>query len=220
MAIKDYYVVLGVPRTAGPRAIRSAYRGLVKSHHPDVVGPAGAPRFQEIAEAYEVLSDPRRRRRYNEQLARALSRAEPLIPGHGPPEPLFPEPIPVALGPGTVEPSSDRLYEHLLRNLLGLPKAPRAEALNIDIVLSPHEAQVGTGLPLSIPSFARCPACGGRGVTWPWPCSHCDGRGWTELRRSVEVRIPPITSSGVLEVPLSDLGIHNLYLRLHLRVES
>jgi hypothetical protein len=39
------------------------------------------------------------------------------------------------------------------------------------------------------------------------------------VRRTVEVRIPPITSSGVLEVPLTGLGIHNLYLRLHLRVE-
>jgi hypothetical protein len=220
MAMKDYYVVLGVPRAASAKTIRSAYRGLAKSHHPDVVGPAGVGQFQEIAEAYEILSDPRRRRLYNERLAQAASRAEPLVTGRGRPEPLIREPIVVAEGPGTVRPSLDELDEHLLRNLQGLPKASRAEALNLDVVLSPQEARAGAGLPLSVPFFAWCAACGGRGAAWPWRCSRCDGRGWTEVRRTIEVRIPPTVSNRVLEVPLSGLGIHNLYLRLHLRVEA
>jgi molecular chaperone DnaJ len=207
---KDYYVVLGVPRSASPRTIRSAYRGLVKSHHPDVVGPGGAGRFREIAEAYETLSDPRRRRRYNEAMARSGVTAEPLARA----------PIAVGRRPETVRPSFDELYEHLLRNLLGLPKAPRAEALNLDVVLSPREAREGGGLPLSLPVFEVCPACGGRGTAWPRPCSHCDGRGWISVRRHVEVRIPPIAAAGMLDVPLTDLGIDNLFLRLHLHIEA
>lgn len=210
MPAKDYYLVLGVPRTACPRDIRSAFRGLAKFHHPDVAGPGGAPQFEEIAEAYATLSDPGRRRRYNEQLARASARAEPLVR----------EPIAVAQRPDTVRPSLDRLYEHLLQNLLGLPKASRAEALNLDVVLSPEEARSGGGLPLSLPCFEVCRACGGQGHEWPWGCSHCDGRGWTQVRRHVEVRIPPIASEGVIDVPLTDLGIRNLFLRLHLHIED
>ena len=220
MPPKDYYLVLGVPRTASPRTIRSAYRGLAKAHHPDVVGPGGAGRFEEITEAYEILSDPHRRRQYNEKLARSGVPAEPIVPGRGRPEPLVPEPIAVARRPETVLPSFEELYEHLLRNFLGLPKASRPKALNLDVVLSPKEARVGGSLPLTLPVFESCPACGGRGVAWPYRCSPCDGRGWINVRRHVEVRVGPIASAGTIDVPLTDLGIHNLFLRLHLHIEA
>src|SRR6058998_2068566 len=62
----DYYQLLGVPRNATPDQIRSAYRKLAKQHHPDVgEAPDGAERFKQISEAYEVLSDPERRQRYD-----------------------------------------------------------------------------------------------------------------------------------------------------------
>src|SRR5437870_1737089 len=62
----DYYQLLGVPRNATPDQIRSAYRKLAKQHHPDTgEAPDGAERFKQISEAYEVLSDPERRQRYD-----------------------------------------------------------------------------------------------------------------------------------------------------------
>jgi curved DNA-binding protein len=66
--IRDYYEVLGVPRTASQKDIKSAFRKLARQHHPDVNpgDPAAAERFKEINEANEVLSDPEKRRRYDQ----------------------------------------------------------------------------------------------------------------------------------------------------------
>src|SRR5438132_5251029 len=67
-AFKDYYTTLGVPRTATDKEIRSAFRKLARKHHPDVnQGDRTAEeRFKEINEANEVLSDPEKRRKYDE----------------------------------------------------------------------------------------------------------------------------------------------------------
>jgi DnaJ-class molecular chaperone len=67
-AYQDYYKILGVPRDASQKDIKSAYRKLARRHHPDVnPGDAGAEaRFKEINEANEVLSDPEKRRTYDE----------------------------------------------------------------------------------------------------------------------------------------------------------
>ncbi len=67
MAKRDYYEVLGVSRGAGEAQIRSAYRKLARKYHPDVnKSPGASERFKEATEAYEVLSDPKKRRLYNE----------------------------------------------------------------------------------------------------------------------------------------------------------
>jgi hypothetical protein len=63
---KDYYTLLGVPRDATLADIRRAYRRLAKQYHPDVNNnPDAAERFREITEAYDTLTDPDRRRRYD-----------------------------------------------------------------------------------------------------------------------------------------------------------
>jgi DnaJ-class molecular chaperone len=64
---KDYYKVLGVKKGADDKAIKSAYRKLARQYHPDVTGsdPKATARFRQINEAYEVLSDPVKRRRYD-----------------------------------------------------------------------------------------------------------------------------------------------------------
>src|SRR2546430_11931307 len=63
---KDYYRILGVDRKADDKTIKSAYRRLAGKHHPDVAKGKDSPdRVKEINEAYEVLSHPEKRRRYD-----------------------------------------------------------------------------------------------------------------------------------------------------------
>ena len=68
MDFKDYYSVLGVAKTATEKEIKQAYRKLARKHHPDVnPGDKSAEaKFKEINEAYEVLGDPDKRRKYDE----------------------------------------------------------------------------------------------------------------------------------------------------------
>lgn len=65
---KDYYETLGVSRTATPEEIKQAFRKLARQFHPDVAKnkATGEAKFKEINEAYEVLSDPEKRRKYDE----------------------------------------------------------------------------------------------------------------------------------------------------------
>jgi curved DNA-binding protein len=64
---RDFYEVLGVPRTSTQDEIQRAYRKLARTYHPDVNSDPGAEdRFKEISEAYDVLSDPETRRRYDD----------------------------------------------------------------------------------------------------------------------------------------------------------
>lgn len=66
--VRDYYSVLGVPRTASDKEIRSAYRKLARKYHPDLNpgDKTAEARFKELQAAYDVLSDPEKRKKYDQ----------------------------------------------------------------------------------------------------------------------------------------------------------
>src|ERR671937_333451 len=68
MDFKDYYTTLGVAKTATEKEIKQAYRKLARKHHPDVNpgDKTAESRFKDINEAYEVLGDPEKRKKYDE----------------------------------------------------------------------------------------------------------------------------------------------------------
>jgi hypothetical protein len=243
MAPKDYYLILGVPRTETPRGIRKAFYDLAKQYHPDRAGAQGTAAFQEILEAYHVLSEAGRRRDYNTLLRRVEpgserpaapinpydAAPEPLIPQPGAqrqqpwPEPLMPEPRSLLYDFATIGPSFAALRARLLRNFsgIGIPKGERQEALTAEVVLAPAEARYGGTMRLGLPVFVPCPACAGTGRVWGIFCWDCSGQGVIEREEILAVRIPPGVRSGtILECSLEHLGMHNVYLRLYIRITA
>ena len=81
---RDYWKVLGLQRGADGAAVKKAFRSLARQYHPDVNpgDKAAEARFKEISEAYEVLSDPEKRRRY-EQFGQYMNQAGPAGGGPG-----------------------------------------------------------------------------------------------------------------------------------------
>jgi molecular chaperone DnaJ len=221
MAIKNYYAVLGVSRTETPSGIRAAYREAVRRTHPDYAGPRSAVAFQEIVEAHSVLSDPNRRRRYDQDLKRyEWDRTRPGLL-HWFPTDL--EPRSLFADTHAVQPSFEALAERILRNVVGtnVPKAEKPEALSVEIILSPEEAANGGVLSIGIPIHEPCRVCGGSGRNWLFPCPHCGGDGVVSRMQPVEVDIPPSLSFGLTpEVSSHTQGINNLYLKLRLRVSN
>jgi curved DNA-binding protein CbpA len=95
----DYYDVLGVDRAESPQGIHTAYRRLAKQCHPDLVGGHSKEKFQGIQEAYEVLSDPDKRKNYDASIdkrgrsGKSGIEPEPLVPSQYRSYVTYPEPL-------------------------------------------------------------------------------------------------------------------------------
>jgi hypothetical protein len=216
---RDYYVILGIPSDAAPGAVRSAFRRLARRYHPDRGETGDARSFREVAEAYGVLSDPERRARYDRRTLRRVRPAFHRAPTE--PEPLISEPVPVAASAETVRPSLDSLVDRLARNFAGedVPKFEHPEPLEFELILSPDEADRGVRVPFRIPLFRLCGLCGGSGRDWLLPCRDCDGEGRVVEPTELHVDLPAGVRDGArVDVALDDLGVHNLWLSLHVRV--
>jgi molecular chaperone DnaJ/curved DNA-binding protein len=221
MAGKDYYLILGVARSESSAGIRARYRDLVRTLHPDVAGAKSTGSFREVTEAYEVLADPVARRRHNSELD-AKERRRPMGPVAAPVAPPRAAPVSLLAEPWVVRPSFDGLVDRLVRNFtgVGVPKAERSESLTVEVILTPDEALEGVEVPLGVPVVHRCVECGGTGRAWLYWCASCGGEGAIATDRVIRIPIPAgVRSGSIIEGPLDGLGIHNLYLRLYVRIE-
>jgi molecular chaperone DnaJ len=219
MGQKDYYLILGVSRSESPAGIRARFHDLARTLHPDVAGAESTSAFQKIAEAYAVLASPLARRRHDAELARregssAVKQADPVTPRRW-------EPVSLLAQPPAVHPSFDALLERVFRNFtgIGVPRAERPEGLTFEVILTPHEALRGIDVPIAVPRVESCDECEGTGRGWVFTCAFCGGRGAIVTEKVVRIQIPPVVRpESAIEVPLNGVGIHNLYLRLHVRI--
>ncbi len=162
MAIADYYETLEVHRTASDAEIKKAYRKLAQRWHPDInQDPAAAARFKEINEAYQVLSDPERRQRYDMFGTVGAEGAPGGFPGG------FADIFDAFFGAGAAGTARR-----------GRPAA--GSDLRYDLRITFEEAILGTTKEIEFPVLARCDTCGGSGAkpgTQPITCPQCNGRG-------------------------------------------
>ena len=224
MLRKSYYLTLGIPRNENVEGIRQAFREILKRYHPDRVGSERSRFFQDIVEAYHVLADPERRRDYDRGLYHAElgvdSATAPVSVGAAGREDL-PQPLSVLRSVAI----KDAPFEAALARVSGSLTAAElvakeyCEGLNAAVILSPDEAVHGGVIFLKVPSCSPCERCGGSGREGMFPCSLCDGEGLLEEQETVRVHVQPNVGDGtVMEVPLRGLGVHNFYLRLHIRI--
>jgi molecular chaperone DnaJ len=183
--MRDYYDVLGVSADAGAEEIKRAYRQLARRYHPDISGDDRGVAFLEVARAYDVLSDPSRRRSYDSALPLPVRgyRGEWVSV-----DPLTDE---VAIDFPSVATVLDRMRHAFFG---GGPSV----TLSAEIVLTPREAFDGVTVPLDVPLRRTCPRCGGRGETWAEWCASCRGLGEVSTHHEMQVRVPPGVRSGAL----------------------
>lgn len=223
MPAKNYYVVLGVSRGESPAGIRAAYHELARRMHAEMTAPPGTSRFQEINDAYEVLSDPARRRAHDREFGEPERVTEEPVRSQPHRWPIAPEPVSLLGQPEQTHPSFEAFRERYLRNFTGcnVPKSERVESLTLDVALSPAEAFRGCTVPVGVPVFSVCAECHGTGQVFPFRCTECAGSGLAEEQRTLRVHVPPQVQPGtVLEVPLEMFGISNLYLRVQISISD
>jgi molecular chaperone DnaJ len=163
----DYYQILGVSREATTEEIKKAFRAIARETHPDANpgDPEGERRFRAAAEAYEVLSDPDRRRRYD----------------HGDPLDLS-----SLFGPSG--------FDDLLRSVFGdgglfgsrTGRARRGRDVLVRVEVSLADAAFGTEVPVTYGNVTMCEVCSGVGAEDPndlQTCPDCGGSGSVQATR-------------------------------------
>jgi molecular chaperone DnaJ len=181
--MRSFYQILGVPEAASAEQIKGAFRQLVRRVHPDVAGETSAPRFREVWQAYEILSDTDRRRAYDEQLA--SERANRATPGA---QRWFADEVDIDFP--SLSDAIDRIREAFLAS--DEPEAP----LTAELLLTRHEALKGVTVPLDVPVRCTCSLCGGRGEVWMEWCGGCNGTGESYLRHRVRLSVPAHVADG------------------------
>ncbi|WP_395106984.1 molecular chaperone DnaJ [Actinomadura sp. SCN-SB] len=164
----DYYATLGVRRDASPDEVKKAYRRLARELHPDVnPDPETQERFKEITQAYEVLSDPKKREMYD-------LGADPFASAGA------------GGGPGGFG-AAGFPFSDIMDAFFGTAasRGPRSRArrgrnATLRVELDLGETAFGTTRELSIDTAVTCATCGGSGCapgTHPETCDTCHGRG-------------------------------------------
>lgn len=233
MAVKfrDYYEVLGVPRTATDEELKKEYRKLARKYHPDVnPGDKSAEeKFKEINEAYQVLSDPDKRRKYDE-LGQNWQSGQEFTPppgwqGAGRADYRDFSDV---FGNGGGQSGFSDFFENIFgrrgRAGAGATFRARGEDIEAQIGLTLEEAHRGGTRRITLQVTETCPDCGGTGTKDGKTCPTCRGSGVVRHPKSLDVTIPPGVRDGSI-IRLAGQGSPGVNggppgdVLLHIRIE-
>ncbi|MCI1901673.1 MAG: molecular chaperone DnaJ [Bifidobacteriaceae bacterium] len=168
----DYYEVLGVSRQASDDEIKKAYRKLSRKYHPDIAGPEFEDKFKEVNSAYEVLSDPDKRRMYDQGV-------DPNAPGGG-------------YGNASAGGFGD--FSDVFSSFFGggsgfggaqgpIPRSQPGRDSLAGLNITLKDAVFGTVQNVDITTYSLCPDCSGSGAQngeKPVTCPVCNGQGYRQ----------------------------------------
>ena len=189
---RDYYEVLGLNKDASEEEIKKAYRKLAMKHHPDRNPDSkdGEEKFKEAKEAYEVLTEPEKRRAYD---AYGHAGVNPQM-GAGPGQEGF---------GGFAEAFGD-IFSDIFGGGQGRGRASvfRGADLRFNLEISLEQAARGTETKIRIPTMETCETCKGSGAkpgTHPKTCDTCHGSGTVRLSQgffSIQQTCPTCHGTG------------------------
>jgi len=176
---KDYYEVLGVGRDASDAEIKKAYRKLAKQYHPDLNpgDKTAEAKFKEVNEAYEVLSDPQKRARYDQF-------------GHAGVDPNSFGGAGAGFGDfdfGGISDIFESFFGGFGRSSRSRSGPRKGADLKYSVEITFEEAAFGVEKEITISRNENCSNCGGTGAkpgTSPVTCKHCNGTGQIQYRQS------------------------------------
>jgi molecular chaperone DnaJ len=195
MAGKDYYEILGVSRNASEKEIKQAYRSLARKHHPDInPGDKSAEaKFKEINAAYEVLSNPEKRKKYD-QFGEQWEYADQFAKS-GRQERVRWD---FDRGGTSFEYGDVSGFGDIFSSLFGdsgigsrAKRGPRhGQDVESPIEVTLEEAYHGSTRLMQLQTQEPCTACGGTGRVGNRACTICGGAGVKLNPRRLEVKIP------------------------------
>jgi molecular chaperone DnaJ len=206
MATADYYSVLGISKGATEKEIKAAYRKLARKYHPDVNpgDKAAEAKFKEINNAYEVLSDKDRRRKYDkygdkwqyadqfEEAERQQAQYRQYSTGGGGDQ---------AFHFGGDIGGMDSIFDELFGGARGggfsrQARPRRGQDLETEVEVTLEEAFAGTARTISLQAQEPCASCKGTGRIANVACSVCRGAGFVAGVKRLEVKIPAGVTTG------------------------
>lgn len=177
MSKRDYYEVLGISRNAGDSDLKQAYRRLAMKYHPDRnPGAESERKFKEAKEAYEILSDPKKRSAYDQFGHAGVDASEGLS----------------GAGGGFAGGGFSDIFGDVFGDIFGSGirgggrRVHRGADLRYDLSLTLEEAVAGKEVKIRIPTLVECQFCGGTGAkpgTSAKTCSRCNGAGQVRMQQ-------------------------------------
>jgi len=208
MKFQDYYAALGVPRGASPDEIKKAYRKLAMKWHPDRVRPEdkkeAEAKFKEINEAYEVLSDPEKRSKYD-RFGEHWRHGQDFTPppgADGGARRMSAEEFESMFGGSGFSDFFRNIFGEEVRSRFGGAARGRRRGrmrgadVEAELRVGVGDALQGGRRSFQVGGTSPCPTCEGAGMIGERVCPTCTGRGLTERVRQVELTLPPDVRDG------------------------